>query len=777
MLKSIDITYGFNGEASSATVVESGSNIGIQADSIGSLIPSSLLSDYVAIRETTNNDAGFITKSKEYVDREAQRLEAIAVLVRGITAAPYGDWQKFNGRMYNFAETSYINIGTRGKTSPEKSGNILILGRTISVVTASDGNNQYVKSFSNGVEVSKSPKETFPEEIENKFSNLEISSSLKYGYTLEDLKSGAELYGYSLINYPKDNNFNLIETGGTLKDCLSAVASTYGLYWICRGNKITFFSRDQIIAYSNSIPDLTGSSNPNIISTSYTKDFLGKSKVGVIRCSASDTDTPHSNGGGSGGSSGGVPNRYISFKVLPTKFVVGEQDGGIDTANLGLVQSLYTFFMFDGTDEVFNLIFFLMLFLNPVVRDETGAKFRQSDLVVSYLDENPLQTAGFKSFDSFSVEEQNTIREHSNDTKFYSLALPNNKKAELPSSDGTYGIIKAACESVGNVFISTPVSKYRSEKYSVTATDGYQVSKAYLGTEKIKDIPELSSYYSVMQRLIKEENLKNTKPEQVTIYKLAQLCHLQGDEEFTTPSSSAYIYIAKKNFSEAGKSFEAAQKAASEFIKIKKPISSVPLEILNKKMLGSTPEREADLATMVSTSKALFTEIEAALTKADLRFASTKLADPEKETSVEGISNYSDEEKADLIGTTELKSIGVNVYDAGDLATVDIVTIDCEINEAEFLTKNFDLISPISTPLKSSSTSYFGLEPADDSNPTLASYSLTISDSSVTTSIQYSSKEILGIDQSIVIASYMSNGSKNMARQLRARQKNFLGIN
>lgn len=124
-----------------------------------------------------------------------------------------------------------------------------------------------------------------------------------------------------------------------------------------------------------------------------------------------------------------------------------------------------------------------------------------------------------------------------------------------------------------------------------------------------------------------------------------------------------------------------------------------------------------------------------------------------------------------------MKSLKVVQSFYNQLSPVDILTFDSNLDEANFLATQFDdLTGGAQEGLDSSSTTWFGFKPPEPTDPSLSSLSVSISDSSVNTTINYSKREILGVDQSIVMAGFISKGNKNTGKTLRSRQRNFLRI-
>jgi hypothetical protein len=764
MIKSLDINYGFNGEVSTASVVYSDSDItcGAKANGTSDFSIDDMLKDFALYRESKSNNAGFKEKSEEWVDKGAQRLESIAVLVRGITAAQFETPYSFYGRIYDFAEVDaeIVEIGKRSETKPIlQDDNVLIIGKAVSVVAATYKNDNYYKFYSEGKEIGRTPKGTFPDEVNDLFDNLDIDASLKYGYTFKDFEDALKLCGYTLQGFPNDlrTDFILIETGGSLKDCISSVASMKGLYWTCRNKIITFYDRSEIESITSSIIDETDSTDERIISASYSEDFYQKSKIAVIRGQASEDFFDV------GSSSLGAVNRSVIFKYIDIKHYVKDP-------KIVPIGPFYSTILFSDVPKIFDYIFLLYIFKQT----KEALKFPP---VVKYVEDSKLKTGEknqpfkFSNNDSKVKKTLNKICPF--DQIYYDMEKSDDSgsPADLPSDSKIYQAIKSVCDFFGNTLISRPVSKFQSERYQITPEESFSVSKAYKSDTKIIEVDELSTFVAALKSLVKENFLADL--ENYTLYDLSAKIHLTQDQSFVISREKSYIYIAKKNLSETNsKSFEA--KTAIDNL-TQKPLPTLTVEVDSLKLLPCSDNRNNFIKEVVKTSQAFFNEI---ILKAEttVKMEAVKLRDPEADDSASNDAEEERKRKQELLNSNEIKSFNVSPYMGGELSTVEISTFDCNLDEEAFLKANLEKLLPASLPQKTSTVTYFGFEPMSEEDPSISSYGLTFSDSSVSTTITKSTKEILGIEQSILMSSYSTNTSKNIGKQLRARQKNTLGI-
>jgi hypothetical protein len=777
MIKSLDINYGFNGEVSTASLIRSDSTIACSATAEGSVEFNiqQLLKDYALYKTTKTNSAGFKEISEEWVDKQAQRLEAIPVLVRGITASPFAEPFSYQGRLYNFAEVDkkIVDIGEQSKTEPElRDDSILILGKTISVLSTSYKNDNYFDFYSKGNLIGSTPlRSKWPQEAKDAMSNLEIDASLKFGYTLEDLKKGIEICGYTVEDYPDSSlggDFSLIETGGSLKDCISAVASMYGVYWSCRGNKISFYTRSEIETINNNIEDLTDSSDETIISSSYSTDIYNKSKISVINGSASETFS----GGGSNFQIGAV-NRSLTFKYIDIRFYLKNKE-------LIPIGPFYSSIIFSQNENLFDYIFLMFIFN----KKEEARKYKAID---KYIDDNDieLQKQPFAWKNNASPIKKILSEIAPLDQTFYDMRKKGKDEViDLPSHSKIYSATKSVCDFLGNTYISRPVSKRQSQYYEITPKESLSVSRAYPSSTKVTEVDELNSFIVALKSLIEEDisdELSN-----YSLYDLAAKIHLEKDQTFTISKNNSFIYIAKKQFIETSNSpeknedappeanvLQAAKDAIDNLVKEQKGVPNFPLEADSIKLLPCSDARNGFVSNIAATSTALVEKI-LKIADSPIVMKCIKVREPETSESDDG-----DEEKRikELLGSNEIKSFTVVPNLGGELSPVEIATFDCNLDEENFTRLNLPSLNPASYVQRSSTVTYFGFKEPDEEDPSLSNYTLNFSDSSTTTSITRSTKEILGIDKGIVMGSYMSSNNKNSTKFLRARQKNALRIN
>jgi hypothetical protein len=765
MIKSLDINYGFNGEVSTASVIYTDSDIACQAKSIQSsdFSVDDILKDFSLYRKTKSNNAGFRETSEEWVDKGAQRLESIAVLVRGITAAQFETPYSFYGRIYDFAEVDpeIVEIGKRSETKPIlQDNNVLILGRAVSVVAATYKNDTYYKFYSEGKEIGRTPRGSFPEEVNDLFDNLDIDASIKHGYTIKDFEDALKICGYELKNFPSDTrtDFILIETGGSLKDCISSVASVKGLYWTCRNKTITFYDRPQIESISSSIIDETDSTDETIISTNYSEDLYKKSKIAVIKGQASED---FSNVGGS--SSIGAVNRSVLFKYIDLRYYLKAEA-------LVPISPFYSTILFSDIPKFFDYMFLLYVF----TKTDKAQKYFP---IQKYIDESKIKIADndqpFKFSNTDSKIKKALEKISPNDKTYYDMRTTDDDGSciPLPSDSKIYQAIKSVCQFFKNTLISRPVSKFQSERYQITPEESYNVSKPYKSDTKVIEVEELAVFVSALQSLVEEQLLGGLQ--NLTLWELSQKIHLLQGQGFTIEQENSYIYIAKKNLSETNSEFFNAKTAIDNLTKKGLPTLTVETDVL--KLLPSSKDRNNLLSNIVDTSTALYTQI---ATKADVqvKMKAIKVRDPEADDSSSNDAEEERKRRQELLNSNEIKSFNVSLYMGGELSTVEISTFDCNLDEEAFIKANLEKLNPSSDPQKTSSVTYFGYKAPPENDPSVSSYVLNFSDSSVSTTITKSTREILGIDQNILMSSYSTSNSKNIGKQLRARQKNALGI-
>ena len=748
-IKNFDINYGFNGEPSTATIsfvhkkkecgnYEIHSRIGVFKGSArtGNQVIDEKIKDFVITEIKDSKEAGFKTATYELVDKQAKRLESIAVLVRGVTAPAIANSLNDFRRIFNSAELG-INIGEQGATNIALYGKkIAVIGRTFSVVSASYQNESGSVFFSEGSEVARTPQGNFSAELLAALNENYKNASLRYGYYLSDFKELLEQLGYSVANFPSDDNFILLDFGGSLKEVVSSVASMFGMFWAVRGNVITFYDQSSIASLT--VPNFNEYTDPNILSSNYSEDILGKSSVGVIV----GTDTVDDTQNGQEREKG----KTINFFSLDIDELFGQSSVWI--------KCFLSFFKFSKNTDFFNKIIFSLM-----RSDENNAKdMIASALYTTYYNETLVDKTK-KTLEQ--VESDQTRRDDIKSklkhlekyTSFYSLKTETGFVQE-PMKSRLLGIVQPACEAMASIYISKPVSSYTANNYTVSSSEGLSISPAYRGDTKVTDVPELQSISAIIS--------KTSEGEDKTVAQLYRLANSQGTNgtSVLNPEDS-YHYVGIADFYVAeGVKFKEAQDAVIAACED----GSGDFLGYNGNWFCTSDSEGGKFTTMFTKSTALYEELKSNV-KEQIKVSAIEIEDEEDASEDPDLSIYA----------SEFKSFSVR-SSGSELSAVDIVTMEGTNSETQYLAANFSRLVGPEFHAISSAVTYSGLNIPSDS-PILSSVSVTFTGGSVETALSYSNKEFLAESESLVMAGYSVTSSSRFGRKLNPRQKNFLGVN
>lgn len=767
-LTNFDINFGFNGEptTASASFIQKSKLCGdpqITPDkgSLGDTLNTGrkeiddIISDFVIVQKTTSKESGFKKISYEMVDRQAKRLESIAVLVRGITAPSTQSLtnslnQDFK-RIYSFAETTLaadLKIGEFGLTSVDKiTDTLYVIGRTFSVVSADWEEFHGTNYYAGGTVVGQTPKGEFPNIIKNLISYNQFNATLKYGYYLSDLKKLVITAGYSIQGFPEDSNFVTMDFGGSLKEILSSVASLYGLYFIVRGNTIRFFGNSNLSSLE--IPNFVEDTDANIISANHSLDFSGRSSVGVIRGSESPKtpETTESNGG---------RNRQLRFfnLSLDKLFFNNESD------KIRFLMGLFTFFLWSGDKDAFDaIITTLMTEKKDVIKGEDFKKLYGED-ATSFEKVEKKDMAKTKEIDEI-------IANNLHFDKYDNYYKVNNglPMMEMPSNTKLYTVLKNGIASYGSIYISNPVSKNFSENYELSSANGYNVIGPYIDSTKISDIPELDAAKLFLEDVCGEKVI-----EDVTLKDFFQKAKTV---EGTPVIKIGYHWIAIKDIL-----FD----SNIENSKRKKQIRNDQVEENKKAVSEAISEKAGKHYNHNGETNYFFNSKEGA-TKIDLMTSKSasffkEISKIKKQIKVPCLKKIDDDDDDnDGIELPDSEYVSFKIRDSStDLSSVNVVLFEGTNDEAAHISSNFNRIFSPSFKPESSSVTYSGMKDFDIFNPALSSVSYTFSENGVDTSLSFSNKEFAAQDESIIMGSFSVNSSVQFAKSLKTRQKNFLGV-
>ena len=777
-IKNFDISYGYGGEASTATVsyveknkecqnVEIHQTLGAYGSGIntGNREIDEALDGFIINEIKTSKDGGFKTITYNLIDSRAKKLDGVAVLVRGITAPSVVDELKYFGKIFNSSELG-INIGEEGKSGIKihADGKIAVIGRTFSVVSASFEDETGSVFYSGGEEVARTPEGGFSSDLIDALNDNFRNAELRFGYYLSDLEDLISNLKYTVDGFPKEENFIIIDFGGSLKEVISSVAGMFGLYWIVRGNKITFYNQGDVVSFA--IPDFNAYTDPNILSSSYSKDILGKSTVGVLAGSTAPVEAKSSTFG------------ERTFNIHFYRAEIEDYYGDV----YKWIANFLSFFLLSKNTSFFNKFVYQLMVKEygkggPDILTDT-AFFKSEKYYGDYLKSNQPTTLQEIEGDVKTINKVKEQHKYLNTyTDLYSLQRKGdgNSFIKEPSSTPLMSIVQSLCQSVFHLYISKPVSKYFGENYSVSASGNFSVAGPYIGTTPIKDIPELSSILTVYEEIHKADQKDDAISQAFLNLRLVDLAEkikivkrenkgIQRGAYTVIDIDNAYYFIGTYPFINGDKVKKEVEECRDALIAATEDGSgenynhgSNSQNYFCSNVLDVEATRK-----MFSTSAALYNK-SLLNTKQAVHLAANKIKKETIDSDVD-LSIYAH----------EYKSFETR-YAGQEFSSVEILKLEGTNSEIKYLNSQFNRLASLSFFSEASSVTYSGLVIPEES-PLITSLSITFSGGSIETSISYSNKEFLAESESVVMAGYSTSSSSDFRRKLNTRQKTFLGV-
>ena len=743
-LKTFDINYGFNGEPSTVSITVA-SKIG-SCNSSGSTVEGSLngtlstpnsqinalIKDYIISSKEEVIQAGFKEIKYQLVDKQAKRLSSIAVLVRGITASQKGDPFRSSSLIYDSAEVNAKGGYSSSGIQILNNGRVAIIGNTFATISATVNGNTASRVYNRGSVVFSTPSVITDTALINKLKEEETiaGASPRYGYYISELQSLITQCGYTVSNFPTGDKNLILDFGGSLKDCISSLASMFGLFYICRGNKITFYKTSELKA--SSIPNFNNDSDPTILSCSFSEDVLGKQTVGVIRGSVTPNNSSSSNTSITY-NSGGARSKTINFYKIDQAKAYNDEN---------LVATMFSMFRLGGSKDLFDrIIMYYKL---------KGSSINSNSFFSSYN----LESKGKKKTSDLSESEKKEVEKKMPylTEKATLYELPTNFK--LPSQTALYGILDALCKSTGGLYVSQGVSSATARDFTVTASEGFVISQAYAGNTRLADIAELQGVVGLYAAC--GSNVENST--------LSSFVKATSDTGGTALSNNYYIgvYDLMHKAQNTTDAVNAIKEASPD-------MRGTVLSLTDKVFFAVSSAEEKAYEQVISTSKSLYKSL-ASSVKEQVRGKATEI----EETIDTGGGDTNEEDEIEY--PASYVSFVVRAPSDNVISDISIAKFEGTVDEASYLSSNFSSLTQDQFNSKRSSVTYSGLKIPTES-PFLVNVSVQFSAGSVQTSIEYSNVEFVAESNEVIMSQYAAASKVNILRSLTAKQKNSLGLN
>jgi hypothetical protein len=292
------------------------------------------------------------------------------------------------------------------------------------------------------------------------------------------------------------------------------------------------------------------------------------------------------------------------------------------------------------------------------------------------------------------------------------------------------------------------------EDFSIVPPPNVDISGPFLGSTRISEIDPLQPLY----QLVSARSSGTINP---AISSLSRFASGGSEGEPVLNGGSSYYYVGIKKIPDGLSSFSRARSSFDAFAKSLYSFVSDG----SSQFITNNSQSSANINKLLNDSNDLAKELSKETSeqiKAELVRSSS--------------SEISTEDSDSQLYDGEFKSFQIRNEARSDLSKTNILKFSGNVDEAKFIASNFGKLASLSFSPESSSVTYSGLViPNDD--PIISSLSVTFSESGEQTSISYSNKEFLGIAENILMAGYSMSTNSSFKKGLKARQKNFLGVN
>lgn len=807
--------YNFDGTVKTDGIVVSGSNKG--KITIENAEIQAYLENFSITEISEQQDAVSTTKAYTLQDNISLRLESIILVLRGEHVGPEGEFD-YDDYIYNWTEVpdniKYDKgILPYGKQAPKiVDGRIVVIGDIYNEVEIEDVKGEiYSKVYLDKLEKPKLNR--LPNNakwlINYEFPTIGLfeedrgswqDSKIRTGYTLKDLKEALDLLSIIHEGIP-DNEDYLMDESGTLSNVLSAAAQKIGYYWYIDPiiGKIVWVDSKNVDDYE--ITKYINSTDEKIISTSYTESAFKQSKVLAFNADLAYNSPP-------------IDQQQSQKKRdLLKHFRRVEFNQSLDSRFeylLGIYYLVWNKGLLDS--ENFEKIFYYAFHYSKTFRDaveEFGyldqLKYPKTE---AETNTNPLALKALKAGNQYPLDIQNA-KENKDASDADELIAHTVAKQlvtdpdtttpddledtiDLPRMDFGYPLersdspIKKKIVNIANpvqampdlletlklffevglggIYISTPISAYRSNRIEWVADDKFKVIGIYRWDTELKDIEELAGLGRVLNKFIigkgnfvtVEDMVKGLNPSKETNKRYFAIalrtlqkqfldvdvldvknaldtprnCDIRFDDKerrwFLTRNGT----IIKSLIQNSNGSFKSFNSTISQDTDITLPYQRRRNPKVDE---GDLDDDDDDVPTQIN-----FTALDTNRNKRVFKLEKATNLDEFNPLSLE---NYSVNSKLEIDALLEVRS------------------------------------QTMSTDFRKSSTrTIYGLEMPSFS-PTLSSISISFGNDGTTTSITESNLDILPTDQNIVVDRFKQAKVINSTfTKVSASRKNFLGL-
>lgn len=752
---------------------------------------NSILRHYIIRKISTATDARVTKVNYSLEDSiSAEYLDNILVLVRGISSSPVQSAGQNNNYFYEGAvfDGSELPAAAKigGSTNTtfnnesaqyDKNTKILFIGNTRSVFTPNFSNNDEKLEFvyERGSEVSKAsfhpPIEAFNGNSAAFIDEILIpqrsSVSLRYGYTIKQFKNAVEdkigisLKGLDDLDVPPAEELHRLDTfvnfTGTLRNCISSIAALLGLYWFvdlsnAGGKQVTFVNRKSVRYYNDQIETVNDGSENLITAQTKTEEGLGPN---IVLSFSGSTDPPEP-----------VSIRTVfkssSSDLVRTNFyrvrlsdpLVGFSN---DKINLVAVQRFFDFFMLSKktSQDQFNELFFAykLAFPNASVGSiypgdgfatdkETDWKSIKRDLILN--------------------NSQVRVKGLNDNSRVYQMRSGADRNSEPEDPSDFFTFCSAFYDVLGRVFISRKfgpdVDNSRAITSSTMSIHGPFHQNTFLSElgvgiiDRFLALAELGEFNSVRNR--KVSWLTSLVPQSIT-------------------GTGEYFYIGEKNTPPTikGVDVESDEEQGIDFLlsRLQALSTHVPSDWLPTLFISAVDIKEQMLNFFNSSNthfeRVQFNEILSA-------FVDVAKEQTEEEPAG-GNPNQEPEATPELNWNHSLYKVSASKQTSPRKS--QLIQFGGTIKDVRALIRNVGEVVEAYPNQISISKTYYGLV-IPRITPTLDSISINVGEDGIDTTITRSTKQLLPVDQNIIIDRERQAFSPSRFNPFSAAQKNALKL-
>ena len=757
VITNVEVNFSSSGGSHSATVTTSNASSTCGSASLGSVIGKvgerssftkseidKLLKGFVLEETTTTKDSFGIKKSYKYIDSLSKFLDSWVVLCRGTTAPVGTSDLSYDGAVYAHSEfpgvykikpkqpaVNVTGVGNKVLSSDR----IIILGKSYSIYSVMEESKKIHLAYNKKSLVSNLSYGNPAGEV------LDANkASLKYGYLVSDFFGALASINLKITGAPISDSV-LFDTSGTIRSCLSSIASFFGYYWYVDNKSIKFISSAE--ANSIEISNPTRDTSPKILSASFTEGGRTPRIVASFNGSTSSTPSSSSNSTTIINNTSGTGVQLIKKQLNRVDF--DKLFSGLKSnLSSALIENFYSFFCSphaNSTQNFDKLIYCSSCFYEAF---DGGTYYPQKP-----KNQTSKKISNIVGTDTNAYKTSKTRSLLGDSASFFPLLDTDDKVMAKASETPLYTLLKGYYDTFGTVFISRGYSNRFVKNATLTSSDGVTVDGPYKGNTKISQI----GFFADIVTLLQSKGF--------TIPTVGTLALYAG----MAKGANYFIAITKKQLmpEDSVDNFDDLSQKVDYFTYSNNPFIGVQDESV-----------KTGLTKNLNSSKKLYAKAVKNL-KNHITLAKIDILPPDDEED----DQQDDEEEEEEIDYQQVYS-QIKSQEANDFNKSELKSYNASYSESKTLAANFTSLNGANpSAIKSSSVTYYDFEIPNNITIDIDSISLSVSSDGVSTTISKSNKAFLPPDQSnfLTNSNISITNTQAVSKIFSAGTKNFLKIN